>query len=63
MSTFSQTKTLVNVDRGGLALQGYDHVAFCTHSCPVKDSAGSVVLALKALPVVNGRQLTEYDWV
>ena len=37
--TFAQTKTLVNVDRKGLALQGYDPVAFLTQSRPVKGLA------------------------
>ena len=36
---FAQTKTLVNVDRKGLALQGYDPVAFFTQSRPVKGLA------------------------
>ena len=37
--TFAQTKTLVNVDRNGLALRGYDPVAFFTQSRPVKGLA------------------------
>lgn len=32
----AQTKTLVNVDRNGVALQGYDPVAFFTDHKPVK---------------------------
>lgn len=32
----AQTKTLVNLDRSGLALQGYDPVAFFTDHKPVK---------------------------
>jgi YHS domain-containing protein len=36
ISTFAQTKTLLNVDRKGFALQGYDPVAFFTQSRPVK---------------------------
>jgi YHS domain-containing protein len=37
--TFAQTKTLVNVDRSGLALRGYDPVAFFTQSRPLKGLA------------------------
>src|SRR5215468_4581365 len=36
---FAQTKTLANVDRNGLALLGYDPVAFFTQSRPVKGLA------------------------
>jgi len=37
--TFAQTKTLVNVNRNGLALRGCDPVAFFTQSRPVKGLA------------------------
>jgi YHS domain-containing protein len=33
---FGQTKSLVNVDKNGIALQGYDPVAFFTDGRPVK---------------------------
>ena len=33
---FGQTKSLLNLDRNGLAVQGYDPVAFFTESKPVK---------------------------
>lgn len=33
---FAQNKTLVNVDKGGLGLQGYDPVAFFSDGRPVK---------------------------
>ena len=35
-SLFAQTKSLLNLDKNGLALQGYDPVAFFTESKPVK---------------------------
>lgn len=34
----AQTKSLVNVDKSGLAIQGYDPVAFFTENRPVKGS-------------------------
>lgn len=37
---FGQTKSLVNVDKSGIALQGYDPVAFFTEGRPVKGSPG-----------------------
>jgi len=36
LPALSQTKTLVNTDKSGLALQGYDPVAFFTEGKPVK---------------------------
>jgi YHS domain-containing protein len=33
---FAQTKTLLNLDKTGLAIQGYDPVAFFTQGKPVK---------------------------
>ncbi len=33
---FAQTKTLLNLDKTGVAIQGYDPVAFFTDSKPVK---------------------------
>lgn len=36
VSSFAQTKHLLNLDRKGVALQGYDPVAFFTDSRPVK---------------------------
>ena len=33
---FSQTKTLLNLDKSGVAIQGYDPVAFFTDNKPVK---------------------------
>jgi YHS domain-containing protein len=33
---FGQTKSLLNLDKNGLAVQGYDPVAFFTESKPVK---------------------------
>jgi YHS domain-containing protein len=36
---FGQSKTLLNVDKAGLALQGYDPVAFFTENKPVKGKA------------------------
>lgn len=35
-STAAQTKSLLNVDKTGLAMQGYDAVAFFTQGSPVK---------------------------
>jgi len=35
---FAQTKTLLNLDRGGVAIQGYDPVAFFTDGKPVEGS-------------------------
>lgn len=37
-TAFAETKTLINVDRSGLAVQGYDVVAYFTDSQPVKGS-------------------------
>jgi YHS domain-containing protein len=36
LPSFAQTKILLNVDKGGLAIQGYDPVAFFTEGKPVK---------------------------
>lgn len=36
---FAQGKTLINVDKSGLAVQGYDVVAYFTDGKPVKGSA------------------------
>jgi len=36
VSAFAQTKTLLNLDKAGVAIQGYDPVAFFTDSKPVK---------------------------
>jgi YHS domain-containing protein len=36
LTVFGQTKTLLNVDKSGLAIQGYDPVAFFTDHKPVK---------------------------
>jgi YHS domain-containing protein len=35
-AAFAQSKTLINVDRSGLAVQGYDVVAYFTEGKPVK---------------------------
>lgn len=35
-TTFAQTKTLQNLDKQGVAIQGYDPVAFFTEGKPVK---------------------------
>jgi YHS domain-containing protein len=35
-AAFAQDKTLLNLDKSGLALQGYDPVAFFTENKPVK---------------------------
>jgi len=37
-TALAQTKTLLNLDQQGIALQGYDPVAFFTDSKPVKGS-------------------------
>ncbi len=39
LPVFAQTKTLLNLDRDGLAIQGYDPVAFFTDQKPVKGDA------------------------
>lgn len=39
LSAFAQTKTLLNLDKTGVAIQGYDPVAFFTDSKPVKGKA------------------------
>ena len=36
MPVFAQTKTLLNLDKTGVAIQGYDSVAFFTDHKPVK---------------------------
>ncbi|HEV2695826.1 MAG TPA: YHS domain-containing (seleno)protein [Verrucomicrobiae bacterium] len=36
LPVFAQTKTLLNLDQSGIALQGYDPVAFYTDGKPVK---------------------------
>jgi YHS domain-containing protein len=36
LPAFAQTKTLVNLDKSGVAIQGYDPVAFYTDHQPVK---------------------------
>jgi len=36
LPAFAQTKTLLNLDKTGVAIQGYDPVAFFTDSQPVK---------------------------
>jgi YHS domain-containing protein len=36
LSAFAQTKTLLNLDKAGVAIQGYDPVAFFTDNKPVK---------------------------
>jgi YHS domain-containing protein len=38
LPALAQTKTLLNLDRSGIALQGYDPVAFFTEGKPVKGS-------------------------
>jgi len=38
LPTFGQTKTLLNLDKAGVAIQGYDPVAFFTDHQPVKGS-------------------------
>ena len=37
-TAFAQSKTLINVDKSGLAVQGYDVVAYFTDGKPVKGS-------------------------
>jgi len=44
LPAFAQTKTLLNLDKTGVAIQGYDPVAFFTDSKPVK---GEPELAIK----------------
>ena len=44
LPAFAQTKTLLNLDKTGVAIQGYDPVAFFTASKPVK---GKPELAIK----------------
>ena len=39
LPVFAQTKTLLNLDSDGLAIQGYDPVAFFTDQKPVKGDA------------------------
>src|SRR3974390_1421330 len=39
VSTIATAKDLVNVDHGGVAIQGYDPVAFFTDNRPVKGNA------------------------
>lgn len=39
LPVFAQTKTLLNLDKTGLAIQGYDPVAFFTDNQPVKGDA------------------------
>jgi YHS domain-containing protein len=36
LPVFAQTKTLLNLDKSGVAIQGYDPVAFFTNHQPVK---------------------------
>src|SRR5258707_13807899 len=36
LPAFAQTKTLLNLDKAGVAIQGYDPVAFFTDNKPVK---------------------------
>jgi YHS domain-containing protein len=36
VATFAQTKTLLNLDKNGVAIQGYDPVAFFNDGRPVK---------------------------
>lgn len=36
LPSLGQTRTLLNLDKGGLAIQGYDSVAFFTEGKPVK---------------------------
>jgi len=44
LPAFAQTKTLLNLDKTGVAIQGYDPVAFFTDGKPVK---GKLELAIK----------------
>ena len=39
VSAFAQTKTLINVDKDGVAIQGYDPVAFFTDHKTVKGTS------------------------
>lgn len=39
LSASAQNKTLLNLDKGGVAIQGYDPVAFFTQNAPVKGRA------------------------
>jgi YHS domain-containing protein len=39
LPVFAQTKTLVNLDKSGVAIQGYDPVAFFSDNKPVKGMA------------------------
>jgi len=39
LPVFAQTKTLLNLDKSGVAIQGYDPVAFFTDSKPAKGDA------------------------
>jgi YHS domain-containing protein len=39
LPVFADDKTLVNTDKTGVALQGYDPVAFCTDGKPIKGTA------------------------
>ena len=39
LPVFAQTKSLLNLDQSGVAIQGYDPVAFFTDKKPVKDAA------------------------
>src|SRR5438045_3061249 len=39
LPAFAQTKTLLNLDKAGVAIQGYDPVAFFTDHKPVKGRA------------------------
>jgi YHS domain-containing protein len=39
LPAFSQTKTLLNLDKAGVAIQGHDPVAFFTENKPVKGDA------------------------
>jgi len=41
LPAFAQTKTLLNLDKTGVAIQGYDPVAFFTDHKPVKGRAES----------------------
>ena len=43
LPAFAQTKTLLNLDKSGVAIQGYDPVAFFTDHKPVKGDAKFLV--------------------
>ena len=43
LPAFAQTKTLLNLDQSGVAIQGYDPVAFFTDHKPVKGDAKFLV--------------------